>query len=255
MVIRPYDPWVAYQHLGTSEVWTEYLWGVIILFASLAGGFFLDRPFCRYLCPMGAFLALPAKAGLVRVRRNAETCIDCGACDEACPAALPVSSREQVLSAECLACGECVQACPVSDTLSFALPGKKARSLPAGAVLLGTVLIFAAVVGITTAGRSFVWKTPTGLEPRVERLLWGPQRIGEDNTLYEVVQIYRIPPDLLAAEFGLADSDQFYVPLSEAGIDPSRVEELVSRLYAQAGLDPRRLLGGGGGGRGNHGGE
>ncbi len=255
MTIRPYDPWVAYHHIGSGELLAEYFWGTIILLLSLLGGIFLDRPFCRYLCPMGAFLALPSKIGMARIKRNGESCIDCGLCDRACPMALSVSRADEVLSAECIACGECVRACPVPETLAFAVPSlkKKRRPLPSLLIIGGTFLIFLLVLAATSLSGSFSWKSETGLEPRVERLLWGPQRIKGDNTLADIVQIYQIHPAYFAQELNLDREDQFYLTLDGLGVDPDEIAAMVTSLYEEAGMDPRNVMKGGG--RGHSGGE
>ncbi|MGD0800634.1 MAG: 4Fe-4S binding protein [Terracidiphilus sp.] len=40
----------------------------------------------------------------VKIRRDAEACLDCGKCAKACPACLPVDRLIQIRSAECNAC-------------------------------------------------------------------------------------------------------------------------------------------------------
>ena len=249
LAIRPFDPWVAYHHLGSDELISQYLIGLIILAASLAGGLFTDRPFCRYLCPMGGFLAIPSKTGFTRVSRNSESCIDCGKCDAACPMALEISDKDEVKSVECISCAECVHACPVPDTLQFTTPAGRSvgkRRISSALVILGTLAIFVTVLGVTTLTKKFVWKADTGLERQVERLLWGPRRIGEDNTLVDVVQIFQIHPAYFSQELGVDREEQFYQSLKELNIDPRKVEEIVNSLYEEAGRDPRALFGGGG---------
>ncbi len=248
LAIRPYDPWVAYHHIGSGELFTEYAWGALILFLSFLGGIFLDRPFCRYLCPMGGFLALPSKIGLARVVRDEESCIDCGLCDRRCPMTLNVSQVSEVKSAECINCGECVNICPVPETLVFATPAIKGkrRTLPTLLIVGGTFLIFLLVLGVTSWTKDFSWKSETGLEPKMERLLWGPQRIKGDNTLAEVVQIYQIHPAYFAQELYLDSEEQYFMTLDELGTPPEKIRNMVTSLYEEAGRDPRNLLGGGG---------
>ena len=254
LAIRPFDPWVAYHHIGSGELFSEYLWGSVILGISLIGGIFLDRPFCRYLCPMGGFLALPSFLGFSRIRRNRESCIDCGKCDDACPMALEVSRMDKVTSAECINCGKCVYACPVEKTLDFATPVVKGKSgrIPSSLVIFGTVGIFILVLGISTWTRDFVWKAETGLEKQQERLLWGPQRIGKDNTPVELVSIYQIHPNYFAETLGLETEDQFYMTLEELDVDVEDLREKIASLFLEAGLDPRALFAGGGGCGGSH---
>ncbi|GAI30879.1 unnamed protein product, partial [marine sediment metagenome] len=64
LVFSPYDPWASYAHLtaGWGEIAEEFLIGTIILVAALLGSMFIDRPFCRYLCPLGALLGVISKS-------------------------------------------------------------------------------------------------------------------------------------------------------------------------------------------------
>ena len=58
LVLRPYDPWVAWAHLTSADLLTTYLIGFVMLVVSLAGSLVYDRFFCKYLCPAGALLGL-----------------------------------------------------------------------------------------------------------------------------------------------------------------------------------------------------
>ncbi len=119
LMIRPYDPWVAYHHLTSAELFTSVGVGTLVLAVSLAGSFIYDRFFCKYLCPMGAFLGLFNKVGIFRVVRHADACVDCGACDKACPVNIEVSTADAVVDSECISCAECVAVCPKADALRF----------------------------------------------------------------------------------------------------------------------------------------
>lgn len=80
---------------------------------------------CRYLCPYGALLGLFSLLSPTKIRRDPDTCIDCGKCAKACPTRLPVDVNRQIRSAECTACMSCVTSCPAQDALQLALPPKK----------------------------------------------------------------------------------------------------------------------------------
>ena len=58
---------------------------------------------------------------IFKIRRNSETCIDCKACDRACPMNIKVSETETVRNHQCISCGECTSdsACPVEDTVDM----------------------------------------------------------------------------------------------------------------------------------------
>jgi NAD-dependent dihydropyrimidine dehydrogenase PreA subunit len=81
----------------------------------------------------------------VRIRRNPDTCIDCGKCAAACPSLLPVDRRVTIASPECTGCLECVAACPVRDALDLTAPRR--RRVPGWAVAVGIAAIFLGIVG------------------------------------------------------------------------------------------------------------
>ena len=68
------------------------------------------RPFCQYLCPLGAVYGWFNRFSLVQIQWNKEGCTSCMACKRACPVNL--SPEEISVSAECIKCGQCVDACP-----------------------------------------------------------------------------------------------------------------------------------------------
>ncbi|MGC9157839.1 MAG: 4Fe-4S binding protein [Terracidiphilus sp.] len=96
---------------------------VIALLAWLS--LLIENFWCRYLCPYGALLGLASLLSPLKIRRDAEACIDCSKCARACPAHLPVDRLTQIRSVECTACMACVAACPAQDALQLALPPRR----------------------------------------------------------------------------------------------------------------------------------
>ncbi len=70
------------------------------------------RFFCRYLCPLGALLGIIGIKRRLLVVKDAETCIQCGLCQRACPLGLDPAINE-TLSPYCWNCGECIDSCKV----------------------------------------------------------------------------------------------------------------------------------------------
>jgi ferredoxin len=167
LIVRPYDPWVAYNHLSSAEVLTENGIGLAVLGVALVGSFVYDRFFCKYACPMGAFLGIISKFSLFKVRRSPSACIDCGACDKACPTNLEVSSMGTVSSAECIDCGECLAACPVKDALMVSGPGGRRPLTVLSSGVMATGLFALLVLGASTVD-GFDWTVPT-LGEQIER--------------------------------------------------------------------------------------
>lgn len=85
-------------------------WKALVLLAVLISAVLIPRPFCRYLCPLGAFYGLFHKFSLFRLRLDREKCVGCKACEHACPMAVEVTREPD--SPECVRCGKCAAACP-----------------------------------------------------------------------------------------------------------------------------------------------
>jgi ferredoxin len=74
-----YDPFVAMFRLSGDV--NMLVFGACMLVL----GLFIGRPYCRYLCPYGAVLALLSKASKWHARIAPEECIQCRLCEESCP--------------------------------------------------------------------------------------------------------------------------------------------------------------------------
>ncbi len=99
-----------------------FIFKVIVLAICILSSMFIYRPFCKYLCPLGAFYALFQKVSLVRLKVDENSCINCGACARKCK--MNVDPCKTPNSLECIRCGECVDVCP-KDALSFSRQPKK----------------------------------------------------------------------------------------------------------------------------------
>lgn len=149
LVMRPYDPWAAFAHLTSAELLADFGAGVIALGVSLAGSLVYERFFCKYLCPTGALLGLLSKASYFGVRRHESACIDCRACDRACPMNITVSIRDRVSAAECISCGECVNACPVAGALDVESAfGRRVSPVAVTAIAAGLIVV---IIGLSVA--------------------------------------------------------------------------------------------------------
>jgi polyferredoxin len=107
------------------------LTAAIVLGLLMLGSMLVQNLWCRYLCPYGALMGLASLLSPVKIRRDAEACIDCAKCARACPSGLAVDKLVQIRSAECTACMACVAACPAENALQFALAPRKASTIPA----------------------------------------------------------------------------------------------------------------------------
>ncbi|MCX8173677.1 MAG: 4Fe-4S binding protein [Thermoplasmata archaeon] len=81
--------------------------GLTVVFFGLI--YFVARGWCRYLCPLGAQLALFNKISLLSIKSNKEKCVNCQACGKRCP--MGIDPRSETDSIECIRCGRCVESC------------------------------------------------------------------------------------------------------------------------------------------------
>lgn len=144
LVIRPYDPWATYGHIfsGFSEIFAEFTGGFIILVGTLVGSFFIDRFFCKYICPLGAFLGIFRVLNINTITKDKSTCISCKKCNNVCPMNIDVMNKDKVKSAECINCFECITDCPTKkDTLKLKTFGKKLNPAIVGSIAISLFLI------------------------------------------------------------------------------------------------------------------
>jgi polyferredoxin len=124
LIFQDYDPYYALFNFWTGEVAiTGYVALALVIILSL----FVERPFCKYACPYGAFQGIFNLFRIFGIRRNAPTCISCKACNKACPMNIEVSTSKVVRDHQCISCLECTSdaACPVPATVNMlALPGR-----------------------------------------------------------------------------------------------------------------------------------
>ena len=94
--------------------------GLIILSIILIASLFVQRPWCKYLCPYGAFLGLFNKIKVFRIIRKDSTCISYKKCSNVCPMSIDVHEKNAVRDLSCISCFECVgeKVCPKKNTIS-----------------------------------------------------------------------------------------------------------------------------------------
>lgn len=117
MVFRDVDPWAALWNLLELSLTAGTVVLAIVLIASL----FVERPWCRYACPLGAATGLVGKLSPFYLKREAAACTSCGICTKACPVGLPVHTATTIKHADCMSCLECVGECPREGALELKL--------------------------------------------------------------------------------------------------------------------------------------
>lgn len=99
-----------------------FVWKLSVLIIILLWSLWVYRPFCKYLCPLGAIYGWFNPISLSRFHVDKDACIDCKKCKNVCPMDIPVYAKPN--SAECIRCGKCIQSCP-TDCIHVTLLKKK----------------------------------------------------------------------------------------------------------------------------------
>ncbi|WP_415774362.1 4Fe-4S binding protein [Paraburkholderia sp. J7] len=85
-----------------NRSWPFVLFWTFVVGASI----FIERPFCKYLCPLGASLALPGRLRLLKLQRKPE-CTTCHACAAGC-GSLAIDDTGRINQMECMLCLDCM---------------------------------------------------------------------------------------------------------------------------------------------------
>lgn len=87
-----------------------FYWKLGILIGILLSCIFVYRPFCKYLCPLGALYALFNKFSFYQLAIDKTKCTNCKLCVKNCK--MNVEVTKDINSKECIRCGECKSICP-----------------------------------------------------------------------------------------------------------------------------------------------
>ncbi len=117
------------QAIGFLFNWKMALLGLITIASIL-----LYRPFCKYLCPLGAFYAIFNGLSFYKMEVDSHTCTRCGKCKSACHMQIDpikkirkadkvegkktICGKVNISSPECVRCGDCKKACPAGSISS-----------------------------------------------------------------------------------------------------------------------------------------
>lgn len=99
---------------------TSLLWLSLVIF--LAGSILVERFWCKYLCPLGAALALFNKISPVCLV-SSTTCNNCGRCDIECSMGI-ADVPNNLTDTECIRCLECLDTCARDGSLELKVIAK-----------------------------------------------------------------------------------------------------------------------------------
>ena len=110
------SPWDAFALITNfPKAITSYFIGFVLLALITVGAIYIERFFCRYLCPLGAIFVLLSKFRKIKIDKLTEKCGKCRICTNNCSMGINLCKMEQVSSGECINCLKCIDVCPRSN--------------------------------------------------------------------------------------------------------------------------------------------
>lgn len=109
--------------LAVSHPQNITIYSILTLFVIFVVGFFINRFWCRYLCPYAALMNVFQYLGrLLHIRSNRihaseEHCLDCRLCSKSCPMQIVIHEEKRVENVNCIFCLKCIESCPVEDVM------------------------------------------------------------------------------------------------------------------------------------------
>ncbi|HIJ71283.1 MAG TPA: 4Fe-4S binding protein [Planctomycetes bacterium] len=98
---------------GTISATPRYYQGACLVlglfFAALFLNLLIPRFYCRFICPLGALLAILSRFAIWRIGKNTSECSNCKLCEKACEGACEPAS--QIKISECVLCLNCLDSC------------------------------------------------------------------------------------------------------------------------------------------------
>lgn len=107
------SPWDAFAQIPQfSQAVSDYAFGFLILVFITIGAIFIERFFCKYLCPLGAVFAITSKVRLFKIDKPSAKCGKCRICTNNCPMGIKLYENEKVNNGDCINCLRCTEVCP-----------------------------------------------------------------------------------------------------------------------------------------------
>ena len=148
-ILESVSPWDAFgQITDISTIFSSLLIGLILLVLITIGAAFIERFFCRYLCPLGAVFSIISKIGIIKINKPKAECGKCRACTTKCSMGLDLYKVNGARGGECINCLKCTEVCPRNNA-NVNILGQDVNQNLAGSVAMATML---GVYGITNFG-------------------------------------------------------------------------------------------------------
>lgn len=110
------NPWTSFANIvSTSPTIPSLSIGLVFLIFIIICSFFIERFFCRYLCPLGAIFAITSKLRFINIAKPKSECGKCTACTHTCSMGLKLYAVDKVKDGDCINCFKCIDTCPKNN--------------------------------------------------------------------------------------------------------------------------------------------
>jgi len=137
--------------------------GALLLALIMTGSMYIERFFCRYLCPLGAVFVVVSRIRLFKIRKPAQHCGSCHACTNRCSMGIPLYSMNVISDGECIDCMNCVEICPSGSVKANPKPALAA----AVAVVAMSGMYFAGNITSSTAAAQSIASVAQASETQI----------------------------------------------------------------------------------------
>jgi len=148
-ILESTSPWDAFgQITDISTIFSSLLIGLILLILITIGAAFIERFFCRYLCPLGAIFAIISRIGIVKINKPKADCGRCRACTMNCSMGLNLYKVDGARGGDCINCLKCTEVCPRNNA-NINILGQDVNQNLAGSLAMATMV---GVYGLSNFG-------------------------------------------------------------------------------------------------------
>ncbi|SCP96568.1 FMN-binding protein [Anaerobium acetethylicum] len=139
------NPWDAFGFIFTVKGVPDiagaveyFVFGTILLIIIFAASMFVERFFCRYLCPLGAVFAAVSKVRFLKIKKNRDKCEACKICTNNCPMGIPMYKYDKISTGECIQCLRCTAVCPRNNA-QLAVADANVNTIVAGTLAVAAI--------------------------------------------------------------------------------------------------------------------
>lgn len=176
--LEVFDPWTAFAQISKFPTSIKkhplaFLALAFIIFESM----FIERFFCRYLCPLGAVLTILSKIKLLKIKVDEGKCGKCKLCANNCPMKIDIEGISAMKSGECIGCLKCFNNCKKnnSELLVFGVEINRIN------YILISLVVFISLYWTNTLLNSEENKTTPNNAPTESLVIDSSQETGDGN--------------------------------------------------------------------------